>query len=145
MRIWGEGGGSYRSRAIQNWQYQSVHVGEGKVLSGIGSMQADSLTEEAWNRLLEGPDPQGSSSCQGQIFIGSNNHSCVSCQPVLWKTSDHKLDLQLIIEEGEIVLRNFCLQQQKGLYHLDISNLGRQNFQIQLTFMTGHIQTYSTF
>ena len=70
----------------------------------------ESLTDRLWERFLgDSQNPQGPPEPQGQFTLGRSNSGYDSHETALWQTSDHKLDLQLIIEEGGDCFQNFLL------------------------------------
>ena len=80
------------------------------VYSGMETTQVESLTDRLWERFLgDSQNPQGPPEPQGQFTLGRSNSGYDSCETALWQTSNHKLDLQLIIEEGGDCFQNFLL------------------------------------
>ena len=80
------------------------------VYSGIEITQAESLTDCLWERFLgDSQNPQGPPKPQGQFTLGRSDSGYDSCRTALWQTSNSKLDLQLIIEEGGDCFQNFLL------------------------------------
>ena len=82
------------------------------VYSGMKTTQVESLTDRLWERFLgDSQNPQGPPEPQGQFTLGRSDsgYDSDSCKTALWQTSDRKLDLQLIIEEGGDCFQDFLL------------------------------------
>ena len=116
------------------------------VYSSMETTQVESLTDHLWERFLgDSQNPQGPPKPQGQSTLGRSYSGYDSCKTALWQTSDRKLYLQLIIEEGGDCFQNFLLAAARRTLPSRHKQLGKQHFQIQLTFVTGHIMTYFAF
>ena len=80
------------------------------VYSGMETTQVESFTDCLWERFLgESQNPQGPPEPQEQFTLGRSDSGYNSHKTALWQTSDHKLDLQLIIEEGGDCFQNILL------------------------------------
>ena len=80
------------------------------VYSSMETTQVESLTDRLWERFLgDSQSPQGPPKPQGQFTLGRSDSGYNSHETALWQTSDHKLGLQLIIEEGGDCFQKFLL------------------------------------
>ena len=80
------------------------------VYSSMETTQVESLTDRLWERFLgDSQNHQGPPEPQGQFTLGRSDSGYDSRKTALCQTSDHKLNLQLIIEEGGDCFQNFLL------------------------------------